>query len=165
MKNAGFSARVGTFHAPMLAQDEQLDSIAHSETRMTVNRRCSTQVDAPPRSGDPAHDSTGHTYSGFALTAPYMSIQASAMMGREGLRCGCTSSLRIPMSQPSACGSLQPDRVSRHKWNTLETTSAMHQPGRRQNPNSRDHRRRCDRNRAVRTGGTTEFLPMPIPQA
>ena len=33
------------------------------------------------------------------------------------------------------------------------------------NPYNLRHRGRCDRNRAVRTGGMAGFLPLPIPQA
>ncbi len=39
----------------------------YSETRVTAPRSRSPQVDATPRSGDPAQHSIGHTDSGFAL--------------------------------------------------------------------------------------------------
>jgi hypothetical protein len=39
----------------------------YSDSRMTVPRNRSAQVDATPRSGDPARRKIGHTYSGIAL--------------------------------------------------------------------------------------------------
>lgn len=89
----------------------------------------------------------------------------SATMGRKPLQRSHTPPLRIPMSQPSARGPLQRGRVSLCKWDTLDKMSATGQTDRQQNPNSRGHRGRCDYNRAVRTGGRTEFLRMPIPPA
>ena len=88
--------------------------------------------------------------------------RSSAMMGRYL----CSRTLRrSPMSQPSACGPLQQGRVSLHKRDTLEKTSATHQTGRLHNPNSRNHRGRRDYNRAAHTGGTIDFDRMPIPPA
>ena len=92
-------------------------------------------------------------------------FQVNATMGTQRLRYRRIAPLRIPMTQPSARGQLRQGRVFPHKWDTHGRTRASHQTGRRQNPNSRDHRGRCDGNRAVRTGGRIEFLRMPIPQA
>jgi hypothetical protein len=39
----------------------------YSDSRMTVPRNRSVQVDATPRSGDPARCKIGNTYSGIAL--------------------------------------------------------------------------------------------------
>ena len=89
----------------------------------------------------------------------------SAMLERECFRSGRTPSLRIPMSQPSIPGPLQPGRVSLHKWDIVGKTSAMHQTGRQRNPNSRNHRERRDYSHAVRTRETTVFLLMAVPQA
>jgi hypothetical protein len=41
----------------------------YSDSRMTVPRNRSVQVDATPRSGDPARCKIGNTYSGIALVA------------------------------------------------------------------------------------------------
>ena len=90
---------------------------------------------------------------------------SSGRTGKEGLRCGHIQFPRSPMSQPSACGPLQLGRASLHRSDIVGTTRAMHQTHPRQNPNSRNHRERCDYNRGARTGGTIPFLPMRIPRA
>jgi hypothetical protein len=45
----------------------------YSDSRMTVPRNRSVQVDATPRSGDPARCKIGHTNSGIALAAAGLS--------------------------------------------------------------------------------------------
>ena len=94
-----------------------------------------------------------------------MGRDVSAMMARLRLRYRRTRSLRNPMSRPSMYGPLQRGRASLHKWDTSGKTSATHQTGRLQNPNSRNHRGRCDDNRAVHTGETIEFDRLLIPPA
>jgi hypothetical protein len=47
-----------------------------SETRATVSRNYTFQVDATPRSGDPARNPPGHTDSGFALEVEVRAVCA-----------------------------------------------------------------------------------------
>jgi len=85
---------------------------AYCETRVTLPRNCSPQVDATPRpgplrtglrrwggrSGDPAQNSRGHSYSGFALEPSKLPSRVLSTAGPIALRFAGTISLFLPLS-------------------------------------------------------------------